>query len=49
MAIVNVDSYTWYHGSEANIDDLAAKTAEVLNTPKSNVVKSSDPIKLIAY
>lgn len=49
MAVVNVDSYTWYRGSEANIDDLALKTAEVLNTPKRHVVRESDPIKLIAY
>lgn len=48
-AVVNVDAYTWYRGSEKNIDDLAMKTAEVLNTPKGHVVRSSDPIKLIAY
>lgn len=48
-AVVNLDSYTWYRGSEANINDLAMKTAEVLNTPKRHIVRSSDPIKLIAY
>lgn len=48
-AIVNVNSYTWYRGSEANIEELAWKTAEVLNSPKGTVVSESSPIQLIAY
>ncbi|MGC4017704.1 MAG: DUF3313 family protein [Luteolibacter sp.] len=48
-AAVNLNSYTWYQGSEANIDELAAKAAQTLNTPKSFTVKASSPIKLIAY
>ena len=49
VALVNVNSYTWYQGSESNIDDIAAKTAQVLNTPKGTVVSKSSPIKLVAY
>ena len=49
MAVVNMASYTWYRGSEANINELAAKTAELLNTPKGKVVSRGKPITLIAY
>jgi len=48
-AVVNVNSYTWYGGSVANIEELAHKTAEVLNTPKGTIVSESGPIQLIAY
>lgn len=49
MAVVNLNAYTWYKGSEANIDELAGKTAETLNSPRGVTVKASSPIKLIAY
>lgn len=48
-ALVNTASYTWYHGSEANIDDLSQKTAAALNTPAGTIVKRSAPIKLTAF
>lgn len=49
FALVNLDSYTWYGGSEANIDELAQKTAEVLNAPPGSVVGKSAPFKLAAF
>lgn len=49
MAMVNIDSYTWYGGSEKNLDELAAKTARVLNAKRGEVVTQSSPITLIAY
>jgi hypothetical protein len=48
-ALLNLASYTWYHGSQRNIDEFASKTAEVLNAPADRVVKSSLPIKLTAF
>ena len=49
FAVVNLASYTWYHGCEANLDTLAQKAAELLNTPSGTVVKNSGPLKLIAF
>lgn len=49
MAVVNLDSYTWYAGSEANLNEIAVKTARVLNSDKGTVVTQSSPIKLAAY
>lgn len=49
FAVVNIASYKWYAGSEANIDDLAKRSAIVLNTPSGTVVKSASPIKLVAF
>lgn len=48
-AVLNLDSCTWYEGSEANIDDMARKTAEFLNSTDGRVVKGARPIKLIAF
>jgi len=49
FAVVNLDSYKWYAGSEANIKDLAERSAVVLNTPTGKVVKGASPIKLVAF
>ena len=49
MALVNVDSYTWYAGSEANIDEIAERTAKVLNTPAETVVNRPVLVKLVAF
>lgn len=49
MAFINVDSYTWYAGSEANIDELSKKAAQVLNAPAGAVVSGAAPIKLMAF
>ncbi len=47
-AVVNVNSFTWYRGSEANIDELALRTAQLLNSDNRTTIKESSPIKLIA-
>jgi|694.fasta_scaffold19893_6 hypothetical protein len=49
MAVVNVDSYSWYGGSEKNLEEVAVKTARVLNAGADEVVASSAPIRLVAY
>ena len=49
MALVNIDSYSWYGGSEANLDETALKIARVLNAAPGTVVSQSSRIKLIAY
>ncbi len=49
MAFVNVDSYTWYGGSEKNLDETAANIARVLNAAPGTVITQSSPITLIAY
>ena len=49
FAVLNLAAYTWYHGSEANIDDLAKKAALLLNTPTGTVVKNSSPFRLVAF
>lgn len=48
-ALVNVSKLTWYRGSEANIAELARKTADFLNAPSHVKVKRSLPYKLIAF
>jgi hypothetical protein len=48
-ALVNVSKLTWYRGSEANITDLARKTADFLNAPSHVVVKRSLPYNLLAF
>jgi hypothetical protein len=49
MAMVNIDSYTWYGGSEKNLTEIAVKTARVLNAKPGEVVTQSAPITLITY
>lgn len=49
VAMVNIDSYTWYGGSEKNLDEIAVKTARVLNANRGVVVTQSTPVTLIAY
>jgi len=49
MAVVNIDSYSWYSGSEKNLDEIAVKTARVLNSNRDEVVNQSSPLTLIAY
>lgn len=49
FAVANVAAYTWHHGSKGNIDELAQKTAEILNAPADKVVTSSLPLKLVAF
>lgn len=49
MAMVNIDSYSWYGGSEKNLQEIAVKTARVLNADPGEVVTQSSPMTLIAY
>ncbi len=49
MAAVNVNAYSWYGGSERNLEEIAVKTARVLNADAGTVVKQSAPITLISY
>lgn len=49
MAMVNLDSYTWYGGSEANLDEVAVKIVRVLSAEPGTVVTQSSPITLITY
>lgn len=48
-AVVNVASYRWYGGSEANLDEMARKTAEILNAPPDKLVTRPLPFKLVAF
>ena len=38
MALVNVDSYTWYGGSEANLEEMAANIASAINAPPGKII-----------
>lgn len=49
MAMVNVNSYTWYGGSEANLKETAANIAHVINARPGTVVSQPSPITLISY
>ena len=49
MAVVNVNSYTWYGGSEANLEETATNIASVLNAKPGNVVNEPSPITLVAF
>lgn len=49
MAVVNINSYTWYGGSEKNLEEIAVKIARVINSERGTVVTQSSPITLIAY
>lgn len=49
MALVNINSYTWYGGSEKNLNEVAVKIARVINSERGTVVSKSSPITLISY
>lgn len=49
MAVVNIDSYSWYGGSEANLEEMAANIAKVINAKPGTIVSQPSPITLIAY
>jgi hypothetical protein len=49
MAVVNIDSYKWYGGSEANLDETANNIARVINAKSGTIVSQPSPITLIAY
>jgi hypothetical protein len=49
MALVNVDSYTWYGGSEANLNETATNIARVINAKPGTTVSQPSPVTLLAY
>ena len=49
MAFVNIDSYSWYGGSEANLEEMAANIAQVINAKPGTIVSQPSPITLITY
>ena len=49
MAVVNVDSYTWYGGSEANLEEMAANIAKVINARPGTIVSQPSPVTLMTY
>jgi hypothetical protein len=49
MAVVNIDSYSWYGGSEANLEEMAANIAQVINAKPGTVVSQPSQIKLMTY
>jgi hypothetical protein len=49
MAFVNIDSYSWYGGSQANLEETAANIARVINAKPGTMVSQPSQIKLIAY
>lgn len=49
MAFVNIDSYTWYGGSEANLEEMAGNIARVLNAKPGTIVSQPSPITLVTY
>lgn len=49
MALVNIDSYSWYGGSEANLDETAVNIARVINAKPGTIVSQPSPITLITY
>jgi hypothetical protein len=49
MALVNIDSYTWYGGSEANLEEMAANIARVINAKPGTIVSQPSPVTLVTY
>lgn len=49
MAVVNIDSYSWYGGSEANLDEMATNIARVLNAKPGTIINQPSQLKLITY
>jgi hypothetical protein len=49
MALVNIDSYSWYGGSEANLKEMAANIARVINAKPGTMVNQPSRIKMITY
>jgi hypothetical protein len=47
-ALINTNQFTWYGGSEKKIDELAGKTAAMLNAPKGAVITKSSGFQLMS-
>lgn len=49
MALVNIDSYSWYGGSEANLQEMAANIAKAINAKPGTMINQPSRVKLITY
>jgi hypothetical protein len=49
MAVVNINSYKWYGGSEANLEETAVNIASAINAPPGKIINQPSAVKLIAY
>jgi hypothetical protein len=49
MAVVNINSYKWYGGSEANLEETAMNIAKAINAPPGEIINQPSPVTLIAY
>jgi hypothetical protein len=49
MALVNINSYKWYGGSEANLEETAVNIARAINAPPGQIINQPSAVKLIAY
>lgn len=49
MAVINVNSYKWYGGSEANLEETAVNIASAINAPPGKIINQPSAVKLIAY
>jgi hypothetical protein len=49
MALVNIDSYKWYGGSEANLEETAVNIASAINAPPGKIINQPSPVTLITY
>ena len=49
MAFVNIDSYSWYGGSEANLEEMAANIAQIINAKPGTMVSQPSQLKLVTY
>lgn len=49
IAAINVNSYKWYGGSEANLKETAVNIASALNASPGKIINQPSPVTLIAY
>jgi hypothetical protein len=49
MAVININSYKWYGGSEANLQETAVNIASAINSPPGKIINKPSPVTLIAY
>lgn len=47
MAFMNTDSHSWHGGSEANLDEMAANIAQIINAKPGTIVSQPSQLKLI--
>jgi hypothetical protein len=49
MALVNIDSYSWHGGSAANLEEMAANIAQVINAKPGAIVSQPSRVTLMTY